>query len=76
MTQTVLPPQVDIVSSLGEFCDRCAAGAKLQLTLPGGGHLLFCGHHANRHADDILRQAVQVTVEAGFAWQGSDRTAR
>ena len=31
-------------------CDRCGAAAAVRVTLPGGGELLFCGHHANEHS--------------------------
>lgn len=30
-------------------CDRCGAAARVRATLPGGGELLFCQHHANQH---------------------------
>jgi hypothetical protein len=71
MTPTLLPPpRFDIVSDLTGRCDRCDAAAKLELTLPGGGSLYFCGHHANRHAEDILRQAERVAVMDGFEWRG------
>ena len=39
--------------------------------LRSGGTLAFCGHHANRYADAITRVAVQLTVQAGFAWRGT-----
>ena len=71
MTQTLLPPpRLAIVPSLSGRCDRCDAAAKLELTLPAGGGLNFCGHHANRHAGDILRQAEKVAVMDGFEWRG------
>jgi hypothetical protein len=71
MTPTLLPPpRFEIVSELPGRCDRCDAAAKLELTLPGGGGLFFCGHHANRHAADILRQAERVAVVDGFEWRG------
>jgi hypothetical protein len=76
MTQTLLPPRLEIVPSLPERCDRCGAAAKLALTLSPGGELVFCGHHANAHTDDILRTATKVTVEDGFEWRGTGRTAR
>jgi hypothetical protein len=69
------PPRFETVSELPGRCDRCDAAAKLELTLPGGGGLLFCGHHANRHAADILRQAVRVAVVDGFDWRGLTATS-
>ncbi|HYN93387.1 MAG TPA: hypothetical protein VES42_06030 [Pilimelia sp.] len=77
MTQTLLPtPRLDIVESLRDRCDHCNADGKLHFTLPTGGELAFCGHHANRHTADILRLAAQVVVEEGFEWWGADRTTR
>lgn len=69
MTQALLPPpQLSVVSSLIERCDRCNAAGKLTLTLRDGGQLVFCGHHANQHTEDILRTATSVAVEEGFEW--------
>jgi hypothetical protein len=31
-------------------CDRCNAPAKVRVLLRTGGELLFCGHHASKHA--------------------------
>jgi hypothetical protein len=78
MTQALLPPpQLSIVPSLIERCDRCNAAGKLCLTLADGGELVFCGHHANQHAEDILRIAASVAVEEGFEWwRGADRATR
>ncbi len=66
----VLLPSL-VVPETGDRCDRCAAAAKLVVTLRSRGTLAFCGHHANRYADAIVRVAAQVTVEAGFAWRGT-----
>jgi hypothetical protein len=71
MPQTLQPPHLDVVPSLTTRCDGCAAAAKLELILRTGGELAFCGHHANRLAGDIVRQAVRVTVENGFLWRGA-----
>jgi hypothetical protein len=77
MTQTLLPPRLEIVPSLSERCDRCGAAAKLALTLAHGGELVFCGHHANQHTEDILRTAKSVVLEEGFEWWwGADRASR
>jgi hypothetical protein len=32
---------------------------------------VFCGHHANKHADKLVRVASKVIVEDGFEWAGS-----
>lgn len=74
MTQTTMqPPRLETLPSLGEPCDRCTAAAKLRIVLPAGGDLVFCGHHANHHADDILRNAAGIWLEDGFEWRGAAR---
>lgn len=37
-----------------ERCDGCGAGALVEVTLPTGGELRFCGHHARKHAARLL----------------------
>jgi hypothetical protein len=45
-------------------CDRCGARAKLHAALPGGGELLFCGHHARAHEDSLRRDAATLRTLA------------
>ncbi len=72
MTPTLSPPpSTEAIPVAGERCDRCSAAAKLRVTLPGGGDLLFCGHHANKYAEELVRVAAGVTVDPEFAWRGS-----
>jgi hypothetical protein len=65
---TMLTPEITTVGELTERCDRCAAAAKMEITLASGGKLAFCGHHANRHHEDIVRVAERIVVEEGFEW--------
>jgi hypothetical protein len=37
-----------------ETCDRCTARAAFVAVLPGGGELLFCGHHHRVHRERLL----------------------
>ena len=67
---SLLSPDIITVASVTERCDRCSAAAKLEVTLASGGELAFCGHHANRHHEDIVRVAERILVEEGFAWAG------
>ncbi len=67
---TALSPEITTVASMTERCDRCSAAAKLEVTLASGGDLAFCGHHANRHHEDITRVAQRITLEDGFEWAG------
>lgn len=57
-TTTAAPP------TAADRCDRCSAQAKMRIVLPGGGDLVFCGHHAHQYEDRIKAVAVQV-AEAG-----------
>jgi len=67
---TMLTPEITTVVELTERCDRCNAPARLEITLVGGGELAFCGHHANRHYEDIVRVAERILLEEGFEWAG------
>jgi len=51
-------------------CDRCNAAAKVRLNVRGGGDLLFCGHHADQHAEMLVPITLLAIVEEGFAWKG------
>ena len=44
-------------------CDRCGAQAYLRVTLPSGGELLFCVHHARKHSDKIKQVALKIQDE-------------
>jgi hypothetical protein len=35
-------------------CDRCSAAARVRASLPAGGELLFCGHHAHEYTPRLL----------------------
>ncbi len=43
----VRPVSATAPLSAADRCDRCGAQAFVRATLPGGGDLLFCGHHAH-----------------------------
>lgn len=73
MTRTVVSPQVDVVASLTERCDRCGATGKLAIILGTGGSLTFCGHHANEHAEAITSTAERVSLVDDFYWYGSQQ---
>ena len=44
-------------------CDRCGAQAYLRVTLPSGGELLFCAHHAKAHSDKLQQVAHKIHDE-------------
>ena len=62
---SLLSPEITTVASLIERCDRCGAAAKLTVSLTNGGELAFCGHHANRHHEDLVRVADRIVLEEG-----------
>lgn len=73
MEQITFAPTLEVVSELPDRCDRCGFAAQLVCTL-AGGDLAFCGHHANKNADSILRNAIAVQVVTGFSWRGAAST--
>lgn len=76
MTPTLTPPpETETQPVAGERCDRCSASAKLRITLAGGDDLVFCGHHANKYADDLVKIAVDFTADNEFDWRGSELLA-
>jgi hypothetical protein len=50
-TQATLP------LSGNDRCDSCGAQAYVRVTIPSGD-LLFCGHHAAKHKDQLISQAL------------------
>lgn len=46
-------------------CDRCGAQAYMLATMPNGGELLFCAHHAREHGDEVRKVAAHVQDETG-----------
>ncbi|CAM3417296.1 hypothetical protein [Stackebrandtia soli] len=73
MTPTLTPPpETDTRPVTGESCDRCSAAAKLRITLAGGEDLVFCGHHANKYAEKLVKITVDFTADSEFDWRGSD----
>jgi len=62
MTPTLTPPGTTAIPA-GERCDRCGAAAKVRAVLPGGGDLVFCGHHAHHYAEELAKVAVSIVRE-------------
>ncbi|GGJ77676.1 hypothetical protein GCM10010123_04630 [Pilimelia anulata] len=76
MTPTLTPPEAVAPPAADERCDRCNAAAKLRVGLAGGGELVFCGHHANKYADRLVKTAVQYAADPEFTWRGADKMNR
>jgi hypothetical protein len=58
MSTTVAEPL-----TVADRCDRCGAQAYLRVTLPSGGELLFCAHHARAHQDKLRQVALNIHDE-------------
>ena len=54
-----------------DLCDRCGAQAYVRVVLPGGGELLFCGHHRRQHAEALARIATEIQDETDRLYPGS-----
>ncbi len=73
MTPTLTPPpEAAAPPAVEERCDRCNATAKLRIVLAGGGELVFCGHHANAFAPELIKIAVEAFPAADFSWRGTE----
>ena len=73
MTPTLTPPPATVAyPAADERCDRCNASGKLRIVLAGGGELVFCGHHANKYAEDLVKITVQFAADPEFTWRGAD----
>src|SRR3954464_2815680 len=66
MTPTLTPPEM-VAPAADERCDRCSAAGKLRIRLAGAGELVFCGHHANKYAEQLVTIAVAVAADPDFS---------
>jgi Zn ribbon nucleic-acid-binding protein len=60
VTPTLTPTTSPAPPSAGDRCDRCNAQAKIRVVLPGGGDLVFCGHHAREYDEKLRQVAVDI----------------
>ena len=44
-------------------CDACGARAWVRVTMPTGGRLFFCGHHANAHLAALVGSGADILDE-------------
>ncbi|MBB5872396.1 hypothetical protein F4553_005830 [Allocatelliglobosispora scoriae] len=73
MTATLTPPsETATAPAADERCDRCNAAGKLRIVMAGGGELVFCGHHANKYAEDLVKITVTAAADADFVWRGTE----
>jgi len=73
LTPTLTPPSETVATpAADERCDRCNATAKLRVQLHEGGELVFCGHHANKYAEQLVKIAIDFAAADDFTWRGSE----
>lgn len=49
-----------------DHCDRCGARARVQVSLPCGGELLFCAHHGRRYEVALVEHGADIrTIATG-----------
>jgi len=58
MTATLTSPAI----TRADRCDRCSAAARVRATLPSGGELLFCQHHAKKHEAKLAELAAVLVI--------------
>ena len=65
--QTLERPVLDEPQlSAANRCDACGARAWVRATMPSGGQLFFCGHHANEHLPSLVGAGAQILDERHF----------
>lgn len=65
--QTLERPVLDEPQlSAANRCDACGARAWVRATMPSGGQLYFCGHHANEHLPSLVGGGAQILDERHF----------
>ena len=65
--QTLERPVLDEPQlSAANRCDACGARAWVRATMPSGGQLYFCGHHANEHLPSLVGAGAQILDERHF----------
>jgi hypothetical protein len=73
MTETA---STDVASELTSLdrCDSCGAQAYVRATMPAGGVLLFCAHHASKHREKLTGLGAQWHDETAKLHAANDRS--
>lgn len=48
----------------GTRCDRCSAVYAVHITLPSGGELVLCRHHATKHRAALTQAGATLTEKS------------
>jgi hypothetical protein len=73
MTETA---STDVASELTglDRCDSCGAQAYVRATMPAGGVLLFCAHHATKHREKLTGLGADWHDETAKLHAANDRS--
>jgi hypothetical protein len=59
-TPTITTTETGAPLTAADRCDRCGARASVRVVLPGGGDLVFCGHHARTYDAKLKEMAAEI----------------
>jgi len=59
-TTELTTPTTGAPITAADRCDRCGARAAVRVLLPGGGDLVFCGHHARAYDAKLREVAARI----------------
>lgn len=59
-TPTITTAETGAPLTAADRCDRCGARASVRVVLPGGGDLVFCGHHARAYDAKLKEMAAEI----------------
>jgi len=58
VSTTLTPTPASAPLTAADRCDRCGAQARVRVIMPGGGDLLFCGHHGKQYSEQLRKVAI------------------
>lgn len=73
-TATTEPSEVASELTSLDRCDSCGAQAYVRATMPAGGVLLFCAHHATKHREKLTCLGAQWHDETAKLHASNDRS--
>ena len=73
-TATTEPSEVASELTSLDRCDSCGAQAYVRATMPAGGVLLFCAHHATKHREKLTGLGAKWHDETAKLHASNDRS--
>jgi hypothetical protein len=69
---TTTEPTAELTAA--DRCDSCGAQAYVRATMPAGGTLLFCAHHAAKHREKLTGLGASWHDETAKLHAANDRS--